>query len=114
MSALYIHKIPNKAHRYGIKLFKLYSTEGYTWSSKVYSEKSEHYTRSVGIDRTVCEELSQRLPNQGRTLFVDNFYTSYELTLSFLHQNTHVVDTLRANKNICHENFYMLNYIDTK
>lgn len=101
--------IPNKAHRYGIKLFKLCSTEGYTWSSKIYSGKSENYTKRVGLGRTVCEELSKGLLNQGRTLFVDNFYTSYELALSFLHQNTHVVGTLKSNKNICHEKFYTLN-----
>lgn len=29
--------IPTKSHKYGIKLFKLCSTEGYTWSSKIYS-----------------------------------------------------------------------------
>lgn len=28
--------IPTKSHKYGIKLFKLCSTEGYAWSAKVY------------------------------------------------------------------------------
>lgn len=90
--------IPNKAHKYGIKLFKLCSTEGYTWASKIYSGKSEVYSKKVGLGRSICEELLRDLLNQGRTLFVDNFYPSYELGLSFLRQNTHVVGTLRANK----------------
>lgn len=35
--------------------------------------------------------------NEGRTLFVDNFYTSYELALKFLNSKTHV-GTVRYNK----------------
>lgn len=90
--------IPNKAHKYGIKLFKLCSSEGYTWNSKIYAGKSEDYDKTVGLARTVCEDLSQGLLNEGRTLFVDNFYTSYELALSFLQKKTHVVGTVRQNK----------------
>jgi len=35
---------------------------------------------------------------QGRTLYIDNFYTSYELAISCLNRKTHVVGTLRNNK----------------
>ncbi|XP_015177623.1 PREDICTED: piggyBac transposable element-derived protein 4-like [Polistes dominula] len=69
--------IPNKAHKYGIKLFKLYSSEGYTWSMKIYSDTLFH---------------------KGRTLYIDNFYTSYELAISCLNRKTHVVGTLKNNK----------------
>ena len=69
--------IPNKAHKYGIKLFKLCTSEGYTWASKIYSGKSEIYDKKNGLAAKVCEDLSQGLLNEGRTLYVDNFYTSY-------------------------------------
>ena len=90
--------IPNKAHRYGIKLFKLCSINGYTWSLKIYSGKSATGQREVGLAKNVCHELCGRLLNQGRTLYVDNFYTSYELAISMLENKTHLVGTLRANK----------------
>lgn len=90
--------IPNKAHKYGVKLFKLCSSEGYTWASKIYSGKSEMFDKNYGLAAKVCEDLSQGLLNKGRTLYVDNFYTSYPLALAFIRQKTHVVGTIRANK----------------
>lgn len=90
--------IPNKAHPYGIKLFKLCSTEGFTWSLKIYSGKSATGVREVGLAKNVCEYLITELKGEGRTLYVDNFYTSYELARSMLNNKTHLVGTLRANK----------------
>lgn len=90
--------IPNKTHRYGVKLFKLCSTDGYTWALRVYTGKSATCEREIGLAKNVCTELCQGLLNEGRCLYVDNFYTSYELAQSFLQQKTHVVGTLRANK----------------
>ena len=90
--------IPNKAHRYGIKMFKICSVEGYTWGIRIYSGKSATGERETGLAQNVCLELTKDLLNEGRTLFVDNFYTSYDLAKCFLQKNTHVVGTLRANK----------------
>ena len=90
--------IPNKTHRYGIKLFKLCSLEGYTWALKIYAGKSVDGVREVGLAENVCKELVGLLLNEGRTLYVDNFYTSYSLAKFMLENNTHVVGTLRSNK----------------
>ena len=90
--------IPNKAHRYGIKLFKLCSVNGYTWGLKVYSGRSVTGEREVGLAKNICLNLAEQLLHQGRTLYIDNFYTSYELAKCFLDKKTHVVGTLRANK----------------
>lgn len=65
---------------------------------KIYSGKSSSGLREVGLAKSVCEDLIIDLKGQGRTLYVDNFYTSYELARSMLDQKTHVVGTLRANK----------------
>lgn len=54
---LFRQYIPNKAHPYGIKLFKLCSTEGFTWSVKIYSGKSSSGLREVGLAKSVCEDL---------------------------------------------------------
>ena len=90
--------IPNKTHRYGVKLFKLCSLAGYTWSVKVYSGKSSTGEREIGLAKTVCKELMKDLVDQGRTLYVDNFYTSYDLAQYCQEKKTHLVGTLRANK----------------
>lgn len=89
---------PNKAHKYGIKLLKLCTSEGYTWANKIYSGKSEIYDTNNGLAAKVCEDLSQGFLNEGRILYVDNFYTSYPLAFDFLCQKTRVVGTVKANK----------------
>ncbi|XP_048508002.1 piggyBac transposable element-derived protein 4-like [Athalia rosae] len=71
--------IPTKSHKYGIKLFKLCSTEGYTWSTKIYAGRDSSGIQRVGMAENVCFELINKLLNEGRTLYIDNFYTSYEL-----------------------------------
>ncbi|XP_014614756.1 PREDICTED: piggyBac transposable element-derived protein 4-like isoform X2 [Polistes canadensis] len=93
--------IPTKSHKYGIKLFKLCSTEGYTWTIKIYAGGD-----ICGINQTcgiipenVCIELINKLLNEGRTLFIDNFYASYELAIRLLNFKTHIVGTVRHNKN---------------
>ena len=90
--------IPNKTHRYGVKRFKFCSMVGYTWALKVYSGKSQTGEREIGLAKNVCIELMKDLIGQGRTLYVDNFYTSYELANYCLQKQTHLVGTLRANK----------------
>lgn len=90
--------IPSKAHKYGIKMFKLCSSEGFTWASKIYSGKSSEGIRETGLAHNVCIKLAEKLFEKGRTLYVDNFYTSYELALTCLDRKTHLVGTLRHNK----------------
>ena len=35
--------------------------------------------REVGQTQRICEELTRGLRNEGRTLYINNFYTSYPL-----------------------------------
>ena len=79
-------------------MFKLCSVDGYTWGFRIYAGKSATEQREIGLAQKVCLELAKDLLNEGRTLYVDNFYTSYKLAKSFLQKETHVVGTLKANK----------------
>ena len=54
--------------------------------------------RDVGLTEQVCEQLSTNLLNEGRTLYVDNFYTNYNLAYKFLQKKTHVVGTVRSGR----------------
>ena len=78
--------LPSKAHKYGIKVFKLCSASGYMWSIIVYGGRAATEGRDIGQAQRVCTELTERLRNEGRTLYIDNFYTSYPLAKFFLHQ----------------------------
>ncbi|KAI5696018.1 hypothetical protein M8J75_007003 [Diaphorina citri] len=90
--------IPNKAHRYCVKLYKLCSLDGYTWSFKIYTGKSSSTEESRGQATNICLKLSDGLLDQGRTLYVDNYYTSYPLAKAMLAKKTHVVGTVRSNR----------------
>ena len=63
-----------------------------------YAGKSATGQREIGFTQKICLELAKDLLNEGKTLYVDNFYTSYKLAKSFLQKETHVAGTLRANK----------------
>ncbi|XP_015185948.1 PREDICTED: piggyBac transposable element-derived protein 4-like [Polistes dominula] len=98
---LFRQYIPTKSYKHGMKLFKLCSTEGYTWSIKIYAGRDIcgiNQTCSI-IPENVCIELINKLLNEGRTLYIDNFYTSYELAIKLLNFKTYVVGTVRHNRN---------------
>ena len=83
--------IPTKAHKYGIKLFKLCTAEGYTYSFEVYTGAKDKQC----FPGDICKRLMEGLLHEGRTLYIDNFYTSYKLAVYLLKNNTHTVGTLR-------------------
>lgn len=92
----FLQYIPGKRHKYGIKLFKLCVTEGYTYSIKIYGGKEQPTSKSLASK--VVLELMQPLLNTGRTLFTDNFYTSVELAHELNQNKTHLIGTLRSNR----------------
>lgn len=87
--------IPGKAHKYGVKLFKLTNTNGYTFNIRVYAGKNED--RKGTTDDLVMKMMSPYL-HRGRLLVVDNFYTSVSLAKRLLAQRTHLLGTLRSNR----------------
>ena len=48
----------------------------------MYSGKSSAGECEIGLAKTVCKQLMKDLVDQGRTLYLDNFYTSYDLAQS--------------------------------
>lgn len=88
--------IPNKRHKYGIKLFKLCTPGGYTWSFKVYTGKEK--ADGVLVSEKVVMELLNGLLDNGRTLYTDNWYTSVSLARTLVNRQTHLVGTLRSNR----------------
>ena len=63
--------IKGKRHKFGIKIFKLCVTGGYTHNMKIYCGKEELNDEGPVADRVVME-LTNSLLNAGRTLYTDN------------------------------------------
>lgn len=88
--------IPNKAAKYGIKVYKLCTEKGYTWNLQVYCGKSKDPETEVP-EKTVMS-LTDGLLDKGRTVYTDNYYTSIPLAYRLRRRKTHLVGTLRANR----------------
>ena len=92
---IFCQYILSKAHKYGIKLFKLCAGQGCRCSLQMHAGKTGTGGREVGQAQRICEELTRGLKNEGRTLYINNFYTRYPLARFMLAEKKHVVGTVR-------------------
>lgn len=88
--------MPNKAHKYGVKIFKLCCNKGYTWNLKIYEGKEK--VRGGNVPTNIVMDLSEKLLGEGRTIVTDNYYTSIDLAKKLLQRQTHLLGTLRKNR----------------
>ena len=94
---LFKQYIPGKAHKYGVKIYKLAATNGYTWNFMVYTGK-QNPTADLGHAQTVLMDLTDGLSGCYRTVVADNFFTSIFLAKSLLRNDTYLIGTLRSNR----------------
>lgn len=90
--------IKNKRHKFGIKLYKLCTTGGYTYNLSVYCGKEP--VTDEPVPTRVVQNLLDDLLGKGYTLYTDNYYTSVLLAHKLLASNTHLVGTLRQNRKL--------------
>lgn len=89
--------IKNKSHKYGVKLYKLCTPEGYTFSLLIYAGKGEN-GREMDHGRKTVMKLIKDLVNEGRVVITDNFYNSVGLAEELLENKTFICGTLRSNR----------------
>lgn len=70
--------IKEKRHKYGIKLYKLCLSNGYTYDLDVYSRKSSA-TSINGHSYDVVEKLMDGFLFEHRTLYTDSYHSSIPL-----------------------------------
>ncbi|XP_017795982.1 PREDICTED: piggyBac transposable element-derived protein 4-like [Habropoda laboriosa] len=88
---------PSKRARFGIKFYKLCeSASGYCYNFKIYSRKDKT-DLDYSASETVVMELSKSILNKGRTLYIDNWYSSPKLFLTLVENGTNV-GTVRFNR----------------
>lgn len=88
--------IQNKRHRYGIKIFKLCIDNFYTVGFKIYAGKESVVGQRVSTK--IVTEMADEYLDMGRTMYTDNWYSSYDLATELLKRSTHLVGTLRSNR----------------
>lgn len=102
--------LPAKSHKYGVKLYKICTPEGYTYDLRVYAGKNGP-TNTVAVNSNghtynICMELLEKVINSGRIIYMDNFYSSVKLCKDLLERQTYTCGTLRSNRkgnprNVC-------------
>ena len=93
--------IKNKAHKYGIKLFKLCTQNGYTLHTKIYCGKNSddlNTDASLGHAEKVTFELMDNYLDKEKILYADNFYNGIPLAEHLLNKKTFLCGTLRTNR----------------
>ncbi|XP_063628187.1 piggyBac transposable element-derived protein 4-like [Cydia splendana] len=91
--------IKNKSHRYGVKLYKVCTPEGYTLNVIVYTGKNEgENQREMNHGQNVVMKLLKDYENEGRIVIADNFYSSIGLAEALLDLKTFYCGTLRSNR----------------
>ena len=94
---------PGKAHKYGVKVYKLCDSKGYTYTSSVYARKyafepRDRPTATTSHSTQIVLDLAEQYLKSGKTITSDNYYTSVALANILLQNQTHLVGTLKKNK----------------
>jgi hypothetical protein len=94
---LFKQYIPGKAHKYGVKMYKLADINGYTWNFVIYTGQQDPMA-GLGHAEAVVMNLLDGLSGCYRTVVVDNFFASISLAKRLLEQDTYLIGTLRSNR----------------
>ncbi|KJH43099.1 hypothetical protein DICVIV_10901 [Dictyocaulus viviparus] len=91
----YCQYTSHKRYKCGIKVFKLCTTDGYTYRIKVCSDKDASGT--VNIAEAVVFDLMDDLLDEGRHLYTNTRNTSISLAERLLHRKTHLIGMCKRN-----------------
>ena len=89
--------IPGKAHKYGVKIYKLAAVNGYTWSYMIYTGQQDPMA-GLGHVESVVMNLLNGLSGCYRTVVADNFFTGISLAKRLLEKETYLIGTMRSNR----------------
>ena len=96
--------IPKKPCKFGVQVWVLAeATTGYVLGFQVYTSAALPATSleqhmSKGLAYRVVMDLMEPYQGKGHRLFMDNFYTSFDLVQDLLKRGTYSTGTIRQNK----------------
>ncbi|KAJ8969806.1 hypothetical protein NQ314_001563 [Rhamnusium bicolor] len=88
---------PSKAHKYGIKLYKLCTPHGYTWDVKIYDGQGQRLAE-LDLPGSTVIELVKPLLDDGRLVITDNYHTSIDLAKYLYERKINLLGTIRKNR----------------
>ncbi|XP_044732267.1 piggyBac transposable element-derived protein 4-like [Chrysoperla carnea] len=88
---------PSKAHKYGLKIYKLCTEEGFVWNYNIYIGRDPEI---ADLDKpgSVVVQLCDGLLEAGRIIVCDNYYNSVGLAKYLQQRKTDLCGTLRVNR----------------
>lgn len=95
--------MPNKPHKWGIKLFVLCDSAGYAYRFEIYNGAGDNVVLDgqpdLGSTANVVVRLSQTIPDyKHHILYFDNFYTSLPLLVYLRARGIYSLGTVRVNR----------------
>ncbi|KAK9704002.1 Transposase IS4 [Popillia japonica] len=95
--------MPNKPHKWGIKLFVLCDSNGFAYRFEIYNGAGDNIILpgipDIGATSNVIICLSQIIPNfMHHILYFDNFYTSLPLLVDLRARGIYSLGTVRAKR----------------
>lgn len=90
--------IKNKKHRYGVKLYMLTEPGGIILKTRIYTGAMDDNIGGKGHTTKVVLDLLQNYLDSGHSVYLDNFYNSFELSKSLTYRNTHCTGTLNVKR----------------
>ncbi|XP_071637332.1 piggyBac transposable element-derived protein 4-like [Temnothorax longispinosus] len=86
----------NKCHKYGIKLYMLTTSEGIILKLMAYTGMLDDRDRK-GHSEKVVMNLLQGMLDVGHSLYINNYYNSYELMKRLTDRKTYCTGTIKSN-----------------
>lgn len=95
--------MPNKPHKWGIKLFVLCDSYGYAYRFEIYNGAGDNVilpgNPDLGSTANVVVHLSQTVPDFAHhIIYFDNFYTSLPLLVYLRARGIYSLGTVRTNR----------------
>lgn len=95
--------MPNKPHKWGVKLFVLCDSHGYAYRFEIYNGAGDNVILpgmpNLGATSNVVVRLSQSVPNfMNHIIYMDNFYTSLPLLVYLRARGIYALGTIRPNR----------------
>jgi len=91
--------IPKKSKHFGIKLYKLCDSNGYTYDMDVYLGKDrQRVTQHPTATHATVTNLTRRVEGVGHKLYMDNFFSSPDLYDDLIQKKIYCCGTVRLNR----------------
>lgn len=95
--------MPNKPHKWGIKLFVLCDTSGFCYSFEVFGGAGDNVVQAgnpdLGASSNVVIRLPQIVPEfKNHILYFDNYYTALPLLVYLRSRGIYSLGTIRSNR----------------